>query len=68
VRQDAGSHGGKKPGGKPDSKRVTVLRIPRFPPICNPFSKEGTEMVWVNAYTRIRFGRLEYVCAHARSR
>ncbi len=34
--------------------------------ILQPFS-EGTAMVWVNAYTRIRFGRLEYVSAHYRS-
>jgi hypothetical protein len=24
-------------------------------------------MVWVNPYTRMRFGRLEYVCGHYRS-
>jgi hypothetical protein len=39
--------------------------VPRPPAIL--FSGKETEMVWVNAYTRIRFGRLEYVSAHYRS-
>lgn len=57
----------KQPGGRPGMMALARLlcRTPTAHP--QPSSKEVSAMVWVNAYTRIRFGRLESVSAHWRS-
>lgn len=57
----------KQPGGRARHLARRNASVAPRPPYCNLSQERATEMVWVSAYTRIRFGRLEYVSAHYRS-